>query len=258
MQRGSGASLVPACAPIARETSLPDASKGFVLITRPLPAAMETARRLAEIGLTPLVAPVLSTTLYQTRLPRPDSVQALLLTSANAVAAVSAEYHCLPVFAVGNATAAAARAAGFSRVTNAAGNAVDLAGLVRRLCDPDRGSLLFPGAARLAVDIAKPLREAGFRVIRRVVYRTDAVAALAAPARAALAAGGVVAALFFSPASARAFGTLLRAALPPTCLARVEAIAISAAVAAVLAPLPWQRIRVASLPNQDAMMALLT
>ncbi len=237
---------------------MPDPGKGVVLITRPLQTAAETARRVAALGFSPLVAPVLETTLYQTRLPEPDRVQALLLTSANAIAALSAKFHHLPVFAVGNATAAAAKAAGFPLVTSAAGNATDLAGLVRRLCDPDRGSLLFPGAARLAVDIAKPLREAGFRVIRRVVYRTDPVAALPALAQAALAAGGVTAALFFSPASARAFGTLLRAALPPTCVASVEAMAISAAVAAALAPLPWQRIRVASLPNQDAMMALLT
>jgi uroporphyrinogen-III synthase len=237
---------------------LPDPDTSVVLITRPLPAADETARLVAALGFTPLVAPVLETTLCPARLPTPDRVQALLLTSANAVPVLSAEFHHRPVFAVGNATAAAARAAGFTRVTSAAGNAATLAGLVARLCDPDRGSLLFPGAARLAVDIAKPLREMGFRVIRRIVYRTDPVAELAAPARLALAAGGVRVALFFSPASAQAFGALLRATLPPTCMSSVEAIAISAKVAASLAPLPWRRIRVASLPNQDEMVALLT
>ena len=237
---------------------MPDPGPGVVLITRPQPAATETARLVAALGFVPLVAPVLQTTLCPARLPAPDRVQALLLTSANAVPVLSAEFHHLPVFAVGHATAAAARAAGFARVTSAAGTAADLASLVARLCDPDRGSLLFPGAARIAVDIAKPLREVGFRVIRRVVYRTDPMAELAVPARAALAVGGVRVALFFSPASAQAFGALLRAALPPTSVTTVEAIAISAKVAACLAPLPWRRIRVASLPNQDEMVALLT
>lgn len=250
--------MVRVCAPIARETCLPDPGKGVVLITRPLPVATDTARRVTALGFTPLVSPVLETTLYPAGLPGPDGMQALLLTSANAVPAVSPDYHHLPVFAVGSATAAAARAAGFSRVTSAAGGVADLAALVRRLCDPDRGSLLFPGAARLAVDIAKPLRTAGFRVIRRVVYRTDPAAELTLAAREALGAGGVTAALFFSPASVRAFVGLVRGVLPPTCVATVDAIAISAAVAAALAPLPWQRIRVASLPNQDEMVALLT
>lgn len=249
---------VPACAPTVHETYLPEPGRGVVLITRPLPAATETARRVAALGLRPLVAPVLATTLCPARLPPPDSVQALLLTSANAVPALSSEFHHLPVFTVGAATAVAARTAGFLRVTSAAGNAADLAGLVRRLCDPNGGSLLFPGAARLAVDIAKPLRAAGFRVIRRIVYRTDPAAELSAAAREALGAGGVAAALFFSPASARAFGALLRAALPTTCVATVDAIAISASVAAMLTPLPWQRIRVARLPTQDEMVALLT
>ena len=249
---------MPACAPIAHEMCLPDSARGVVLITRPLSAATETARRIAALGFTPLVAPALETTLCPARLPGSASVQALLLTSANAVPSLSADYHHLPVFTVGAATAAAARAAGFLRVTSAAGNAADLAALVRRLCDPNGASLLFPGAARLAVDIAKPLRAAGFRVIRRIVYRTDPAGELTVEARAALRSGRVAAALFFSSASARAFGTLLRAALPTTCVATVDAVAISAAVAAALAPLPWQRIRVASLPNQDEMVALLT
>jgi len=219
---------------------------------------METARRVAALGFTPLVAPVLETSLLPTALPAPARLQALLLTSASAVPALSAEFHHLPVFAVGNATAQAAREAGFGRVTSAAGSAADLADMVRRLCDRDGGSLLFPGAARLAVDIAKPLRAMGFRVIRRIVYHTQPTVGLTAEAREALATGEVTTALFFSPASARAFGALLRAALSPTCVATVDAIAISAAVAADLAPLPWQRIRVASLPNQDEMVALLT
>lgn len=244
--------------PIARETCLPDPSKGVVLITRPAAGAIETAKRVAALGFKPLVAPVLETALAPTQLPEPARLQAVILTSANAVPCLSAAYFHLPVFAVGAATAAAAREAGFTRVTNAAGNATDLAALVARLCEPGLGSLLFPGAATLAVDIAKPLRAAGFRVVRRIVYRTSPIAALTQQAREALVSGGVRAALFFSPASARSFVALVTASLPTTCLATVDAVAISAAVASALVPLPWRHIRVASLPNQDAMLALLT
>ena len=251
-------SSAPACVPIVRETCLPELRTGVVLITRPAAAAVETARRVAAAGFTPLVSPVLDTVMCPARLPPVAGVQAVLLTSANAVPALSMEYHHLPVFAVGDATAVAARTAGFSRVTSAAGNAADLVGLVRRLCDPDGGGLLFPGAARLAADIAKPLRLAGFRVTRRIVYRTAPASGLDAAACDGLRAGLVAAAMFFSPGSARAFVALVRAGLPPTCVATVDAIAISEPVAAALAPLPWQRIRVARLPNQDEMVALLT
>lgn len=237
---------------------LPDPSKGVVLITRPAAGAIETARRVTALGFTPLVAPVLETVMCPAQLPEPARLQAVILTSANAVPSLSSDYCHLPVFTVGAATATAARQAGFARVSSAGGNAGDLAVLVKRLCDPARGSLLFPGAALLAADIAKPLRAAGFRVIRRIVYRTSPVAALSHGARDALVAGGVKAALFFSPASARSFVALVSAALPPTCVATVNAVAISTAVAAALAPLPWQQIHVASLPNQDEMVALLT
>ena len=250
--------LVPACAPIARETFLPDPTRGVVLITRPSAGAIETARRVAALGFTPLVAPVLETVMSPTRLPEPARLQAVILTSANAVPCLSAAYFQVPVFAVGAATAAAARKAGFARVIDAGGKATDLAVLVRRLCEPGRGSLLFPGAATLAADIAKPLRAAGFRVIRRIVYRTTPVAALSQTAHDALGGGWVKAALFFSPASARSFVALVTASMPPTYFTGVDAVAISAAVAAALEPLPWRHVHVASLPNQDAMLALLT
>ena len=61
-----------------------------VLVTRPQPGAAETARRLLALGRTPVLAPVLEIVPLAADLPPPDGIQAVLITSANALAALEA------------------------------------------------------------------------------------------------------------------------------------------------------------------------
>ncbi len=65
-----------------------------------------------------------------------DAAQALIVTSRNALRALSAHRHLdkarkLPLFAVGEATAAAARELGFAEVTPGPGTGAGLAGADR-------------------------------------------------------------------------------------------------------------------------------
>lgn len=231
-------------------------------MTRPEPGAAETARRVAALGWEPVLAPALVLA------PRPPAervpvapVQALLLTSR--AAARTAPHHspATPVLAVGEATAAEARAHGFVNVTAAEGDAAALAALAACRLDPSAGPLLLAVGAGYGAELAAALRGHGFRVLRRVVYSAGPAAALPEPARAALASEAVVAALFFSPRSAGCAISLLRAAGLAGTLARAEALAISPRVAAVLeaaAPEPrWRGLRVAARPDQDSLLRLL-
>jgi uroporphyrinogen-III synthase len=209
------------------------------------------------MGLRPILAPMLEIVPLRARLPDPARLQAVLITSANALPALPGTYHALPLLAVGDATAARARAAGFLDVQSATGDVHALVSLVVARRDPAGPSLLLAGGKDRGADAAPALQERGFTVIRRSVYAAAPVPTLPGQARTALESGTVRAALFFSPATARAFARLLRAALPPECVSRVDALAISRATEAALALLPWRRIRVASRPNQDELLALL-
>lgn len=236
---------------------MPEARPAGVLITRPDAGARETARRVAALGLAPIACPVLAIVPLPARLPPTAALQAVLLTSANALAALGPALHSLPLLAVGDATAARARAAGFAEVASAGGNAAALAALVLQRCTPARGALLLPTARGEGVGLTHMLRNAGFTVQRRTVYAAVPQSSLPGAAIAALAAGAVGAVLFFAPATARGFTKLLLAALPAGCLNVVDALALSPAVAAPLAPLPWRRLRVADRPTQDALLTLL-
>ncbi len=227
-----------------------------MIVTRPEPGASETASRLAGRGFAPVIAPLLRTRTLAAALPRPDAIQAILLTSGHALPALPPALYPVAVLAVGDATAARARAAGFTDVSSADGDAAALAELAGQCCDPAGRPLLLPCGRGQGAALAAALRRGGFRVLRRCVYASVAAARLPPVAARALREGGTVAALFFSAETARAFVRCLPASLHAS-LATVAALTISPTAAEPLQSLPWRALRVARRPNQDELLALL-
>ena len=224
-----------------------------ILITRPEPGAGETAQAVAARGFTPVLAPAL--TLEPVALVLPTRIQAVLLASRAAARALPPTD--LPVFAVGGGTAAEARARGLPKVVTAEGDAAALAALVAARLDPSAGPLLLAAGVGYGDPLTGLLRAQGFRVLRRIAYRATPAASLPEPARAALAAGKVGAALFFSPRSAARMMELLRGAgLVERCTA-IDALALSPRIAATLRVLPWRCIRATSRPDPVALLDML-
>ncbi len=225
-----------------------------VLVTRPLEDGEEIAARLAEMGHTALLAPLLSPQFEAG--PEPDftGVQAILASSAHGIRALvrRTARRDIPVFAVGPQTTQEAQAAGFTTIRNADGDAQALAEATARWTTPDKGALLHVCGAQAPGTLAALLESAGFTVRRAVLYRVDAASSLPEDARPALAAGRVDAALFFSPRSARVFCELAEG-LPTE---KLIALCISPATAAGLSR-PFGQVRIAAAPNQAALLALI-
>lgn len=237
---------------------MPDPARDAVLITRPLPGAAETASRVATLGLQPVVAPLLEIRSLPARLPAAERLQAVLVASSNALPGLPPAWHGLKLLAVGDATAARARAAGFTAAHSAGADAEALAALAARCCDPAGASLLLAAGRGQSLKLAAALRARGFRVIRRAVYAAVPAAGLPDAARAALCGGRLRAAMFFSAETARHFARLLRRAGLRDSVADVDACAIGAPAAAAIQGLPWRRVLCAAKPTQDAMLALLS
>src|SRR5580704_15575369 len=107
------------------------------LVTRPRAEAAALAEALMARGIEAIIEPLLE--IHYRDGPAPDlaGVQAVLCTSANGVRALArlSNERAVPLFAIGEASAARARGEGFARVESAGGSLADLAGLVRdRLC----------------------------------------------------------------------------------------------------------------------------
>jgi len=144
-----------------------------VWITRAAPGAEATAVRVRALGWEPVVAPVL-----QVRFLSPfvdlTGVGALAFTSANGVRAFArqTDRRDPPVFAVGQATAAAAREAGFADVRSAEGDVAALGRAIVAHRSTFSGVILHPGAAEPAGDLRGDLERAGLRARAQALYET--------------------------------------------------------------------------------------
>ncbi|MBW4090707.1 MAG: uroporphyrinogen-III synthase [Proteobacteria bacterium] len=225
-----------------------------VLITRPLPAGAATADAVAALDFVPLLAPTLVVCARELG-EIPAGLVAVAVTSGNALPGLPVSLHRLPLFAVGDATAERARAVGFAYVTSAGADAAALAALLARRA-PEGPLLLAVGEGQGAT-LEQALRAAGRAVHRRVLYAAEPAAELPAAAVAALRAGTVGAALFFSAETARVFVRLVEAAGLADALGGVRACAIGGAAVVALRTLRWREIRQARRPTQEAMLALL-
>jgi uroporphyrinogen-III synthase len=228
-----------------------------VLVTRPAEAGAQTGALLRAAGWRPVMAPMLDIAPLPAALPEADAVQAVLITSAHAAPMLPARLHATKLLAVGDATAAQARAAGFAHVMSADGDAAALAALAAEQCDRRGLPLLLAGAAGQGGPLIDLLSAGGFRVLHHSVYTARPVRELSDVVRQELYNRRISAALFYSPATARSFVAAFLQACHGDIVLNVDALAISAAAAAALAPLPWRRIRVARRPNQDELLALL-
>ncbi|WP_042695699.1 uroporphyrinogen-III synthase [Azospirillum sp. B506] len=236
-----------------------------LLVTRPAEDAEPLVRRLEALGFAVAVEPMLSMVWLDGPEPDLSDVQALLFTSANGVRAYTkrTSRRDRPVQAVGDATARAARAAGFADVDSASGDVYALAGRVKALRDPAAGTLLHVAGSKVAGDLAGLLGAAGFTLRRSVMY--DAVPALTLSGETAtfLRTSTLDGVLFFSPRTAASFVRLLAEAGMFDCCRTVDTFCLSPAVAEAACAygdggvVPWKSVRVAARPEQDSLLDLL-
>src|SRR5438270_3239600 len=207
-----------------------------VLVLRPEPGASATAERARERGLEAVAVPLFTVEPVGWEAPDPSAFDALLLTSPNAARFGGEPLRSLrglDVYAVGPATAEAAREAGFN-VAVAGDSGIDRAlaaiapGLrLLHLCGADRRS---PSDAR---QVITPL----------VAYRAIEIA----EPDLSTASGAV--ALIHSPRAGRRFAELIavRGSITVAAISRAAADAVGDG---------WRTVVAAEEPTDDALLAL--
>lgn len=223
-----------------------------IWITRAQPGAEATAEAVRRLGHEPFVAPLLEVRVTGSGPVDLAGVGALAFTSANAVRAFAERTTApdLPAFAVGPATAEAARRAGFARVIASDGGVADLARTILAERRAFAGTVLHPGARELAGDLVGALRAGGLQAQTMVLYETRpralSDAELAAIPRIDFA-------LVQSARAAAVLAEVLEAAPAP-------GLAVAALSAAALAPLAATALaerRVAVRPSEAALLDLI-
>jgi uroporphyrinogen-III synthase len=231
----------------------------YVLVTRPEPAAERTAAALIARGHDVWKLPLMQIEPVVADLS--GTWSGVIVTSANAPTAIAdnaarAALLTLPLLAVGQRSAEAARAAGFTEVTSAGGDVRDLLRtLASRRLDQVAPLLYLAGEDRSS-DLVAELAAHGIAAEMRVVYRA---AALAFPDElvAALESGDVEAVLHFSRRSAENYlAGAVEADVAEQAL-KARHYCLSAQVAEPLQAAGAKQVAVAPLPQEAALIELL-
>jgi uroporphyrinogen-III synthase len=235
-----------------------------VLVTRPHPDNEATASALRGRGHEVLLAPMLRFEGIATGDDLDGRYDAVIVTSANALRAVDLAGHSIlarPLFAVGEHTAEAARAAGFDKVLSAGGDATNLRGLLRGRIKAKElkktARLIYLAGADLSRDLAGELGADGFDVVTRTTYRMVALSTLPRDALEAFAANRIEAVLHYSARSTRAFVEAVRAAGIEISALSVPQCCLSASLAAILREAGATRAKAAVRPDEGALFEAL-
>jgi uroporphyrinogen-III synthase len=228
-----------------------------VVVTRPEPDGKRTATALRALGHEVLIAP-----LMKVQSVSPDLSGhwgAIIITSANAPIAIAdstarTALIKLPLFAVGQRSAEAAREAGFTNVTSAGGDVGDLVRTLGTQRPDAKAPLLYLAGEDRAADLVGELSARGIAAEMRVVYRA-ATAPFPSALIDALKAGEVDAVLHFSRRSAENYATGARQAGVAGPAFAVRHLCLSAQAAEPL--VGTGRVTIAARPDEAALIALL-
>jgi uroporphyrinogen-III synthase len=205
-----------------------------LLLLRPEPGLSASAQRAQEMGLDVIVCPLFEIVPIPWEAPNPADYDAMLLTSANAIRhgrPALKSLKSLPVHAVGQATAAAARESGFR---------------VETVGDRDAAVLLakLSPSLRLLHLAGEDHRDIGdARIDRHIIYRSAAIADPQLPPLE-----GLVAAIHSPRAGARL--AALAGNRSQTAIAAISAAAAKACGGG------WERIETAVEPSDKSLLAL--
>jgi uroporphyrinogen-III synthase len=222
-----------------------------ILITRPDPSGAAFADQVrARLGCKPeiVLSPIMRIE-HCGDLPEMSGYGTLIFTSRHGVEAYLARHgrRDIPAYAVGNATAAAARKAGID-VISCDGDAGDL--IARILADSPPAPCLHLRGEHIAANIAQALTLAGTETHEAVIYR-QTQGQLTARALSLLQGGTPVIVPLFSPRSAELFFEQAAGAAP------MLVAAISDNVRDAVPRGAAQRIETAEKPTAQAMLEVI-
>jgi uroporphyrinogen-III synthase len=231
-----------------------------LLVTRPEPDNQRTAAVLRARGHEVMLAPLLRIEAIANADLGAPPFAAILMTSANGARAIAAhprhrELIALPVLTVGDASADAARAAGFADVASADGDGRDLVRTAAARFAGARQPLLYLSGEDRARDLAGELSALGLTVRTVVIYRAAKAGAFPSAVRAALEQQSIDGVVHFSRRSVESYVECSRAVGGPA-LTPVH-FCLSARAAEPLKLAGVAQIRLAGHPDEANLLELV-
>ena len=227
----------------------------IVLLTRPRRDSLDVARQLTAHGIETAIWPLTKVVFQPGAVQIPSDTQALVFTSRNGVDAIASADHSrdLTAWCVGDRTADAARAAGYTDVHSAGGGIGDLIDLLARQ-SPLR--LFYPRARHVSADLSALLAGSGHSLTSAVVYDAVSSGPPSHEIAALLKSGAIGVVPLWSRRPARFLADQI-AQNPDWMLDQTTAIAISARAAEPLRSSRFVNIIIAADPSGPSMISAI-
>ncbi len=232
-----------------------------LLVTRPEPDASTFAEELRGLGHEPILQPLIEFRVLEFDVEPLRAAEALIITSGNSLRALEErgivkDIVGKPLYCVGEQTAKRALAAGFETVLEIAETGEELA---RKIVAAGRRDALLVHimGEHMAFDIVGALARDGFSIQSATVYSMDPCARLRPSAEALLRAGEVDGVILMSPRTAEIYVSLCHRDGIVDYAKTPLYLCISENVAAKLASLKPNHVRVSAKPNRKALLELL-
>ena len=148
-----------------------------ILLTRPTKPSQKIAKILAKKNLSSLTQPLFSVIKIKNLLPINRPLQAVLITSSNAIFALKkldVKKYIL-ILAVGEKTADKIKKIGYKNVIFANNSAASLLELAKEKLSKNNGSVIYLSGEIITLDLAKKLCKQGFEAEKLVVYKAKEV-----------------------------------------------------------------------------------
>lgn len=229
-----------------------------ILITRPLPEGERTAAALRAKGHDVMLTPLMQVRAFPAELA--GNWSAVIITSANALRVLTAAQLApllkLPLYAVGERSAEAARIAGFRDVRSGQGDAAALIRLIAERYANESAPHLYLAGVDRAADIAGALAGKGIKVTTVEVYRTMTIG-YPPELMTAIEQDRLGAVLHFSRRSADNFVIGAKSAGLAAKALALKQLCLSAQVAAPLTLAGAENVVIARRPDEASLLALL-
>lgn len=227
-----------------------------VIITRPEADAIRTARKVADLGFVPVIAPLAQVRLHQPTIPA-RTFDGIIITSRHALQAISGPYlathRATPVYCVGQATSKMAKQAGFQAITSAA-TVEDLIGLVIGHAAPEQSWLYLAGEPRknaIELELSDKVRLEvciSYHIEELDYFPDDALAKLTDQHPVWL---------HYSDKSAERAARLITRSPKASLFVTARHLVLSASIGQTVKNMGGSDITVAQRPDQSAMLAAL-
>lgn len=234
------------------------ASNFSVLVTRPEPAATQTANLLGAARIKAIKEPLLEISLLNASSLSLDTYQAIITTSAMAIRALSriSTNRNVPLWCVGEASKQTALELGFKNIftpEDGEENAQNLILSIRKNLQLDKGSFLYIRGDHIQTDLKGILNTFGCKIDSMILYKSRPKESFSSQARDFLLSlndFGLKGITFFSLRTVDIFLKLCHQEGIFLAYERFVALSLSAAITKQLEKFPWFKIITASTTTQ--------